>query len=63
MAINFAIRGRGWPGAPTWSVAYVIIPGHVLQYSDNNTLIHQHYEGIKSHLDFLARQAKYGGGV
>jgi len=33
---------RGWPGAPTWSVAYVIIPGHVLQYTADTELINTH---------------------
>ena len=54
---------RGWPGAPTWSGAYVIIPGHIMQYGDNLTVIHRHYAGIKAHVDFLARQSKYGAGV
>ena len=54
---------RGWPGAPTWSVAYVIIPAHVMQLGDNISLIHEHYAGIKAHVDFLARQRAYGDGV
>lgn len=54
---------RGWPGAPTWSVAYVIIAGHVLQYTRDVDLIQTYYTGIKAHVDFLVRQAKYGSGV
>ena len=54
---------RGWPGAPTWSVAYIIIPGHVLQYDNDVTLIKTHYDGFKAHVDFLARQRKFGSGV
>lgn len=38
---------RGWPGSPTWSVAYVIIPGHILQYDNDVSLIKTHYSGIK----------------
>jgi hypothetical protein len=54
---------RGWPGAPTWSSAYVIIPGTVLQYGYDVALVDKHYEGIAAHVDFLARQAGYGDGV
>lgn len=57
---------RGWPGAPTWSSAYVIIPGVILQYGrDGIEVISKHYDGIKAHMDFLARQAtdEYGKGV
>ena len=35
---------RGWPGAPTWSVAMVIIPGHVLQYANDTAMIQECYE-------------------
>ena len=38
---------RGWPGAPTWSVAYVIIPGHILQYDNDASLIKTHYSGAE----------------
>lgn len=54
---------RGWPGAPTWSVAYVIIPGTVLALGGDMALVETHYKGIRAHIDFLARQASYGGGV
>ena len=54
---------RGWPGAPTWSSAYVIIPATVLQYGHDVPLVEKHYDGIAAHVDFLARQAGYGDGV
>ena len=38
---------RGWPGSPTWSIAYVIIPGHILQYDRDHNLIKTHYNGLK----------------
>ena len=54
---------RGWPGAPTWSSAYVIIPGVVLQYGADAALAETHYEGVAAHVNFLARQAGHGDGV
>ena len=54
---------RGWPGAPTWSSAYLTIPGVMLQYGADQALAETHYEGLAAHVDFLARQAGYGDGV
>ena len=45
---------RGWPGAPTWSVAYIIIPGHVLQYTNDTSLIKTYYAGFKVRAHYLA---------
>ena len=41
----------------------MVIPGVVLQQGADAELARDHYDGIKAHVDFLARQAKYGGGV
>ena len=54
---------RGWPGAPTWTSAYIIISQVMLQYGEDHALIQSFYAGITEHLAFLARQQRYGSGV
>ena len=54
---------RGWPGAPTWSSALVVIPGVLQQYDADVALMKTFYGAVKAHVDFLARQTGYGHGT
>ena len=56
---------RGWPGAPTWTSAYAVIPAVALEYGADVELTKQRYHGVRAHVDFLSRQAapSYGAGT
>ena len=53
---------RGWPGAPVWSSAIVIIPDVLRSRYSDVGFLKEAYPGIKAHVAFLKRQAKFAPG-
>jgi hypothetical protein len=56
--------GRGWPGAPTWAGAIVVIPDLLLSRYQDLEFSKAIYPSLQKYMGFLGRQAAaYGHGV
>ncbi len=53
------------PIGPAWDAAYILIPWYTYVHTGNTLILHDHYEGMKKHISFIASRSpdhivKYG---
>lgn len=54
--------GRGFPGAPVWGTAIVVIPDVIRSRFHDTAFLKASYGNFKSYMNFLKRQAKFAPG-
>lgn len=54
--------GRGWPGAPVWSVAYPVITAVLIKEYGDRAFCRGIYPGLKKFMAHIKRQAKFAPG-
>jgi hypothetical protein len=54
--------GRGFPGAPVWGTAIVVIPDAVRARYTDNSFLSTAYPHLQQYMAFLKRQAKFAPG-
>jgi alpha-L-rhamnosidase len=52
--------GYKWGNGPAWDSAFLLIPFHLYQYSGDERILREHYEGLKRYVDYLTSKAKDG---
>lgn len=50
--------GYKWGNGPAWDSAFLLIPWHIYEYCGDTRILEQHYDGMKSYVDYLTSVAK-----
>ena len=54
--------GRGWPGAPVWGSAVIILPDTIGSRYADTAFLTEAYPGLRAYMAFMKRQASLAPG-